>query len=203
MTTLDLIVALVGLLSLLNAVAVAALIRQVRVLHLRIRPVAGLQGAGGPAHGTQLTLPTLLRDLTGSASERFLIGFLSPTCGVCGPLTTAFGQVAKSLDADTSVLLVIDATAERAQEYLEAKGIGHLPRLADHKIFTANVPGTPWAVVADEAGSVISSGAVNTLDNIEEMLAEATAATLAPSTPGALETQLVLNHSTEGVQDVS
>jgi hypothetical protein len=54
---LELAVILIGVLSVLTAVAVVALIRQVGVLHLRIQPVAGVTGAGGPPYGARLELP--------------------------------------------------------------------------------------------------------------------------------------------------
>jgi hypothetical protein len=171
-TTLQLAVILLSVLCVLNTVAVVALIRQVGVLHLRIRPVAGMPGGGGPPPGSELALPGTLRDLTHSGASRFVIGFVSPTCGICGPLTTAFAQIGKSAAADTAVLLVLDATEDRAVEYLHGKGIDDLPYVADRSSFAANeVPGAPWAVISDDSGTVIRSAAVNTLDNIEEMIA--------------------------------
>jgi len=156
---LELAVILIGVLSVLTAVAVVALIRQVGVLHLRIQPVAGVTGAGGPAYGSGLELPAGLAELTRRKAERFLVGFISPTCGVCGPLT--------------SVLLVIDAHQQEADSYVRSKGVSFLPYIADTASFAANVPGAPWAVVTDGSGMVIVSGGVNTLDHVEEMLAQA------------------------------
>jgi hypothetical protein len=173
-TVMQLAVILIGLLCLLNAVAVVALIRQVGVLHLRIRPVAGLAGAEGPEYGSELTLPTALSELAPKDATRFLIGFISPTCGLCGPLTSSFGQLAKSADSETAVVLVIDAGARDAEEYLRSKGVGFLPYIAHGASFAANgVPGAPWAVITDSSGTVIVSGGVNTLDNVEEMLVQA------------------------------
>jgi hypothetical protein len=170
---LELAVILIGVLSVLTAVAVVALIRQVGVLHLRIRPVAGVTGVGGPDYGAEIQLPAALAELARRPATRFLVGFVSPGCRVCGPVTSAFGHVARSADARTAVLLVIDASQPEADEYIRAKGVSFLPYIADTASFAANVPGAPWAIVADEAGRVIVSGGVNTLDNVEEMLAQA------------------------------
>jgi hypothetical protein len=172
-TILELAVILIGVLSLLTAVAVVALIRQVGVLHLRIQPVAGVTGAGGPDYGSQLQLTAALAELARRPAARFLVGFVSPTCQVCGPLTSAFGRVARSVPAGTAVLLVIDANQADADEYVRAKGVSFLPYVADTASFAANVPGAPWAVVTDGSGRVIVSGGVNTLDNVEEMLTQA------------------------------
>jgi hypothetical protein len=170
---LQLSVILLGVLCVLNTVAVVALIRQVGVLHLRIQPVAGVTGAGGPPYGSELQLPATLSELARRDAARFLVGFVSPTCGICGPLTAAFGRIAKSADADTAVLLVIDASEREASEYVRTKGVSFLPYIADSASLSDNVPGSPWAVVTDGSGKVIVSGGVNTLDNVEEMLAQA------------------------------
>jgi hypothetical protein len=172
-TILDLAVILIGILSVLTAVAVVALIRQVGVLHLRIQPVAGVTGAGGPDYGADLRMPAELAELAGRAAKRFLVGFVSPGCQVCGPVTSAFGRVARTSGAGTAVLLVVDSGQAAADEYIRGKGVGFLPYIADAAAFADNVPGAPWAVVTDESGKVIVSGGVNTLDNIEEMLAQA------------------------------
>ena len=173
MLILELAVILIGVLSVLTAVAVVALIRQVGVLHLRIQPVAGVTGAGGPAYGSGLELPAGLAELTRRKAERFLVGFISPTCGVCGPLTSAFGRIARSVGPNTGVLLVIDARQREADSYVRSKGVSFLPYIADTASFAANVPGAPWAVVTDGSGMVIVSGGVNTLEHVEEMLAQA------------------------------
>ncbi len=173
MTILQVSVILVGILCVLNTVAVVALIRQVGVLHIRIAPVGGLTGAGGPAYGSQLQLPAALNKLTRTDAARYAVGFVSPTCGVCGPITSSFGRIAKSSRTDTAVLLVIDASEKDAREYMRTKGVTSLPYLADKTSFRDNVPGAPWAVITDGSGKVIVSGGVNTLDNIEEMLDQA------------------------------
>lgn len=173
MTILDLAVILIGILSVLTSVAVVALIRQVGVLHLRIQPVAGVTGVGGPDYGAEIRMPAALAELARRPAARFLVGFVSPSCQVCGPVTSAFGRVARSADTRTAVLLVIDSSQTAADKYVRDKGVGFLPYLADAAAFADNVPGAPWAIVTDESGKVIVSGGVNTLDNIEEMLAQA------------------------------
>ena len=192
MNVWQLSVVLLGVLCLFNTVAVVALIRQVGVLHLRIQPVPGMTGAGGPAYGSELQLPTTLSELARRDADRFLVGFVSPTCGVCGPVTAAFGRIAKSADGDTAVVLVIDASEQEASEYVHAKGVGFLPYIADGASLSANVPGSPWAVVTDGSGKIIVSGGVNTLDNVEEMLVQADALIVNPPTQvAAAEGQVI------------
>ena len=71
------------------------------------------------------------------------------------------------------MLLVVDASQAGADEYVRGRGVSFLPYVADTAAFADNVPGAPWAIVTDGSGKVIVSGGVNTLDNIEEMLAQA------------------------------
>lgn len=185
MTILDLAVILIGILSVLTAVAVVALIRQVGVLHLRIQPVAGVTRAGGPEYGADIRLPAPLPELAGRPATSFLVGFVSPSCRVCGPVTSALGRVARSAGPRTAVLLVVDASQAGADEYVRGKGVSFLPYVADAAAFADNVPGAPWAIVTDGSGKVIVSGGVNTLDNIEEMLAQADELIAHPPPPAA------------------
>jgi len=194
---LELAVILIGALSVLTAVAVVALIRQVGVLHLRIQPVAGVTGAGGPAYGSGIKLPADLAELTRRKAERFVVGFLSPTCGVCGPLTGAFGRIARSAGPDTGVLLVIDASQPEADSYVRAKGVSFLPYIADTASFAANAPGAPWAIITDGSGMVIVSGGVNTLDNVEEMLSQADELMANPPPPRAAAAHSTLTQPVE------
>ena len=195
MNVLQLSVILLGVICVLNTVAVVALIRQVGVLHLRIQPV-GVTGIGGPAYGSRLDLPADLGELAQREAERFLVAFVSPTCGICGPLTASFGRIAKSARKDMAVLLVVDAGEREAGDYLRAKGAGFLPYLADKASFSDNVPGSPWVVVTDGGGTVLVSGGVNTLDNVEEMLAQADQMQRNPPTSHS-PVQVTLNHPEE------
>jgi hypothetical protein len=184
-TVLDLAVILIGILSALTSVAVVALTRQVGVLHLRIQPVAGVTGVGGPEYGTSIRLPAPLPELAGRPATRFLVGFVSPSCRVCGPVTSALGRVARSSGPGTAVLLVVDSSQAGAEEYVRGKSVSFLPYIADQAAFAGNVPGAPWVIVTDGAGKVIVSGGVNTLDNIEEMLAQADQLIAHPPAPAA------------------
>lgn len=171
--TLKLAVVLIAILSLLNAVGIVALIRQVGVLHLRIAPVAGMPGGAGPEPGTTLALPVSLTDLAGNDAEHFLFGFVSPTCTLCDSLTSAVGRLAQSKTGHVAHVLVLDADEQSAEEYLRSKKLSFLPHVADRATFQANVPGAPWAVVTDRFATVILSAGVNTLDNVEEMITRA------------------------------
>jgi methylamine dehydrogenase accessory protein MauD len=163
---------LVALLTGLNTVAVIALIRQVGLLHLRVRPVPALEGEGGPSPGMKLSFATPPWELEEIRPEvnRVLLGFFSPTCKVCAPLMPAFQAIAAAADPDEAVVLVTEAEPARAQEYLRA-GKVRVPYIAEPDCFTPNeVPGAPFAVVVDRKGHALASGGVNTLEQLEWVL---------------------------------
>lgn len=169
------ILALLTTLTLLNSVAVIALIRQVGLLHLRVKPVPALEGEGGPSPGDLLSFDAAIRELPGidAEVERILLGFFSPTCALCAPLLPAFRAIAATQGTEEAVALVTDADRERAEEYLQEKRID-LPLIAETDAFKANqVPGAPFAVVSDAEGRVLASGVVNTLENVELLLERA------------------------------
>ena len=126
-----------------------------------------------------------MAELARRRAERFLVGFLSPTCGVLQPADRRVRPYRQVGWHGHRVLLVIDASQREADDYVRARGVGFLPYVADRASFAANVPGAPWAIVTDESGKVIVSGGVNTLDHIEEMLAQADQLMTNPPPPPA------------------
>jgi methylamine dehydrogenase accessory protein MauD len=165
------VLSLVTLLTLVNSIAVIGLIRQIGVLHLRIQPVAGLKGAGGPELGRRVNLGSQpLEELARktSGSERFLLGFISPTCSLCAPLLPAFEALSRANAA--AVLLVSDTDQDRAREYLNSKHV-RLPVYASEDAFHLNdVPAAPFVVITDREGRVTASGGVNSLEQIELLI---------------------------------
>jgi hypothetical protein len=98
-----------------------------------------------------------------------VLGFVSPTCGICRPLLPAFAALAATQPADEGTVLVVDAEADRAAEYLHANNV-RLPFIAEAGALRENnIPGTPFVVVADGSGIVLSSGGVNSLEQIESL----------------------------------
>jgi methylamine dehydrogenase accessory protein MauD len=174
MSVLEVVVGLLGALVVLNTVAVIGLIRQIGLLHLRVQPLSALRGAGGPALGAQLEFIDKPWELPVIAPEvdRIVLGFVSPTCSICGPLLPAFRSLARAAQASESVVLVTDTDEVRAAEYLTGKGID-LPFVAEPGSFETNeIPAAPFVVVSDASGIVLASGGVNTFEQIEWLLAE-------------------------------
>lgn len=129
--------------------AVVALLRQIGVLHTRIAPM-GIHFAGeGPA--LDEAAPAL-PGVDYGRSPWTLVAFTSPTCEICAQLKPALARLAgayREID-----LRLVDHTSEGAT-------------FADFRVRS-----TPYLVAVDSSGMVRSRGVANTLDQVEEMLAE-------------------------------
>ncbi len=131
-------------------VTVVALLRQIGVLHLRVAPM-GVHFAG---EGPELDQPAPIIDLEVDygESDLTLLAFTSPTCEICA-----------SLKPDLQRL-------EGHYDEMSLRFIGHED---DPRSFAEfNVRSTPYLVAIDGAGVVRSRGVANTIDQVEEMLAE-------------------------------
>ena len=134
--------------------AVVALLRQIGVLHARLAPM-GVHFAGeGPEPGTVAPLPEVFpyRD-----APLTLVVFTSPTCLVCAALRPSFDALA------------------RGYGDLVVTEVDHDDRTAP--VFRAfNVSSTPYVVAVDRTGVVRGRGVANSLEQLEELVAEAFAA---------------------------
>lgn len=133
------------------SLTVVALLRQIGVLHARLRPVGTHFAGEGPER--LAPAPPLLD--YGSATMT-LVAFLSSTCEICHVLRPGLDAIGRTYPG-----VVI--------ERLE-----HGPATED--VFSAfNVRSTPYFVTVDPAGIVRVRGIANTLEQIEVMLEESLA----------------------------
>jgi Methylamine utilisation protein MauE len=129
------------------AVLVLSLYRQVGVLHLRIGPRGALEEEGeGPGLGTAIGHPAV------PPGRATLVAFTSAGCPVCHQIVPGL----RVLERDPALAVVHAA-------YEDAGG----PEL--HAAF--DVPGTPYAVYLDATGAVRAKGTVNTLEQLESLVA--------------------------------
>ena len=142
-------------------VVVLALVRQVGILHVRLRP-AGAQPAGeGPAVGERLPIAPVT--LAGPLPPgRALLLFTSPSCAICAELQPAVAAFDRQYD-DVAVHRV---PYEGARETADLVGGAAFFRALD-------VRSTPYAVTLDAAGRVTGKGIVNSLEQIEVLVARA------------------------------
>lgn len=133
--------------------AVVALLRQIGVLHTRLRPM-GVHFAGeGPERLAPAPLPDRFEYERAGLT---LIAFTSPTCQICAGLMPG-----------------LRALHDQYRD-LAIHQVDHAPATLD--VFAAfNVASTPYLVAVDRAGIVRARGVANTLEQIEVMIEEARA----------------------------
>ena len=136
----------------LLAFSVVALLRQVGVLHTRVAPM-GVHFAG---EGPELdSSAPKVATIDYAQTAYTLLAFTSPSCEICARLTPALERLARS--------------------YVEFD-----LRIVDHQqdpetFSRFRVRSTPYLIAVDRDGIVRSRGVANTLDQVEEMLAEVVA----------------------------
>lgn len=134
------------------AVVVAALARQIGVLHLRLEPVGALEvdEEGPPLGDAPEPRAARGRDQTsvivGGPGPRRLLAFVSPTCPICERILPSLPAAA----AAGGLVPQVVSDPELESRY--------------------RVPGTPFVVVLDEMGVVRSKGTVNSLEQIEGLI---------------------------------
>jgi hypothetical protein len=133
------------------AITVLALAREVGILRLRVGPSAALEiAAEGPPLGSRATAIGPIP--TGVPTELGLAVFVSDGCPVCATL----GPALRGLDDDPTIAVRIfdERTDADAWEQLA-------------------VPGSPYAVALDPAGTVLAKGTFNNLAQLESVIATA------------------------------
>jgi thiol-disulfide isomerase/thioredoxin len=129
--------------------SVVALLRQVGVLHLRVAPM-GVHFAG---EGPELDQPAPEIDLTDYDQADFtLLAFTSPSCEICETLKPDLARLDRSYDE------------------IRLRMVDH--ELNPDSFANFKVRSTPYMVAIDRDGFVRSRGVANTIDQVEEMLAE-------------------------------
>ena len=158
------------------ALVVAALARQLGVLHERLAPVGALATARGPAVGEPA--PVLLApDLAGGALRiggpapaATLLFFLSPTCPVCETLLPTLLRVAADETPRVRLLLASDGEPGEHRAFVREHGLDPAAYLLSAELgLRFQVAKLPYAVLIDEAGVVRAKGLVNTREHLESL----------------------------------
>ena len=168
--------------TLVLAVLLFGLARQVGVLHERVAPMGAMTSDQGPAVGEQapvLAATTLGGEpieigapSTGGLSRLLL--FVSPTCPVCKKLL----PIARSfMNAEKLELLLVgdgDLAAQRAM--IRAFALERVPYVNAPEVgMTFRVGKLPYAVLIDADGVIRAKGLVNSREHLESLvLAEET-----------------------------
>lgn len=165
------------LLTLVLAVLLFGLARQVGVLHERVAPMGAMTSDRGPEVGEMaptLTAATLAGDpvAVGGASSRGrsrLLLFVSPSCPVCKkllPIACSFAN-AERLD----VVLVGDGDVAEQRSMVQQLALDSFPYINSPQVGMAfHVGKLPYAILIDAEGVIRAKGLVNNREHLESLL---------------------------------
>lgn len=158
-------------------VLVAALARQVGVLHERIAPAGALtlhQKVNVGDKAPEMTLRTLdgKQVAIGGKRERRgqLIFFLSPDCPVCKSLLPVVRSASGAERGWLDVVLASDGDAVAHRRLAMAEGLAGFDYVLSEELGRSlGVSKLPYAVLIDEAGNIASLGLVNNREHLESL----------------------------------
>lgn len=159
------------------AVLVAALARQVGVLHERIAPAGALtlhQKVNVGDTAPEMTLDTLegTQVVIGGKRQRRgqLIFFLSPDCPVCKTLLPVVRSARGAERGWLDVVLASDGDAAAHRRLVMAEGLAGFDYVLSEDLGRKlGVSKLPYAVLIDEEGRIASLGLVNNREHLESL----------------------------------
>jgi methylamine dehydrogenase accessory protein MauD len=176
-SALPYIVAIQLVITLVLAVLVFALARQVGVLHERVAPMGAMTSDHGPAVGEPappisiVTMSGARLELRGSAaaSRSRLLLFVSPACPVCKkllPIARSFASAER-----LEVVLVGDGELAEQRAMIEEFRLEQLPYVNSPQVGMAfQVGKLPYAVLIDAQGIIRAKGLVNSREHLESLM---------------------------------
>ena len=160
-----------------EALLIAALARQIGVLHERIAPAGALslpQSVKVGETATPLTLTTTAGGtitIGGKRDRRSqLVFFTSPDCPVCKSLLPVVRSAAKAESGWLDVVIAGDGAPAGYRQLAREHGLDKLPLVLSEALGRAfGVSKLPYAVLLDEAGKVASLGLINSREHLESL----------------------------------
>jgi len=161
----------------IEALLIAALARQIGVLHERIAPAGALtlpQSAKVGETATPLTLTTTAGgtiEIGGKRDGRSqLLFFASPDCPVCKSLLPVVRSAARAEAGWLDIVIAGDGALAGYRQLARAHGLEDMPMVLSEALGRAfGVSKLPYAVLIDEAGRVASTGLVNSREHLESL----------------------------------
>jgi methylamine dehydrogenase accessory protein MauD len=158
-------------------VALAALARQIGVLHMRVAPAGALTAARGPAVGEKA--PRLdLTTLDGASvsigkalakGRKQLLLFVSPACPICKELIPVAKSFVRRENLD--IVFMGDDDAADLRAMVVRSGIQGMALVNDAFAGkTFHVDKLPHAVLIGEDGTILSKGLVNSREHLESLV---------------------------------
>ncbi len=158
-------------------VLVAALARQVGILHERIAPAGALtlhQSVNVGDTPTALELQTIdgtsvtVGGKRGGRSQ--LVFFAAPDCPVCKSLLPVLASAGKAESDWLEVVLAGDGDARAYRAMAGEYGLGGIPLVLSEALGRSfGVAKLPYAVLLDEQGRVASLGLINSREHLESL----------------------------------
>lgn len=165
-----------------QALLIAALARQIGVLHERIAPAGALslpQSVKVGEVATPLTLTTVAggtievggkRNGRGRDGRSQLLFFASPDCPVCKSLLPVVRSAARAEASWVDVVIAGDGPVAGYRQMAKTHGVEDMPMVLSEALGRAyGVSKLPYAVLIDEAGRVASTGLVNSREHLESL----------------------------------
>jgi methylamine dehydrogenase accessory protein MauD len=159
-------------------VLVAALARQVGILHERIAP-AGALTLHQKVNVGEVASPMILTTLDGQSltvggSKRDgrsqLLFFVSPDCPVCKSLLPVFKSASRAEADWLDAMLVSDGDEAAQRRMVMEQDLAGIPFVLSEALGRSfGVAKLPYAVLLDEAGRVAALGLVNTREHLESL----------------------------------
>lgn len=159
------------------AALVAALARQVGILHERIAPAGALSLTQQVKPGdtpTALDLDTSdgvpIRIGGPRLARSQLIFWASPDCSLCKTMLPVLRSVAAAEAGWLDVVLAGDGSAPAYRAMAASHGLADVPLVLSEALGRAfGVAKLPFAVLIDEAGTVAALGLVNSREHLESL----------------------------------
>lgn len=178
MQTLVISNVILWLLVIVLCAIVAALARQVGLLHERIAPAGALAMAKGPRVGAPLpalslqTLTGLPIDLTANdpGGKSRLLFFLSPTCPVCKTLLPVLKSSQKAESDWVRFILASDGEIKEQTDFVSRAKLENFDYVVSSELGRElQIGKLPYVVLADEQGEIRAHGLVNSREHIESI----------------------------------
>lgn len=159
------------------ATVVAALARQVGILHERIAPAGALtlhQKVNVGDVAEPMTLTTIDGQgiiIGGKRKARSqLLFFAAPDCPVCKSLLPVVKSAARAEAGWLDVVLASDGNEPAQRRMIMDQGLAGIPFVLSEALGRAfGVAKLPYAVLIDESGKVASLGLVNSREHLESL----------------------------------
>ena len=160
------------------AAVVAALVRQIGILHERVAPAGALVGREGPKVGEPA--PRLIVtdwngdavSLGGAAADgrATLIAFVSPSCPVCKTMLEILDAVMRREQGRARLLFASDGPRPEHEAFVREQRLAERGYLLSSDLgLVYQVGKLPYAVLIDGAGVLRAKGLINTREHVESL----------------------------------